>query len=1055
MMKIRTRAISLMILLTLTLQVFSILPQKFNAESSGKFEYTVEIDDSATITEYKGSEKSVTIPDVLDGHKVKMLDGGAFSDNTKLEELTIEGNIDTICTGAVYGCTKLQKVTLGSSLRLVQTLAIDACNKLTTVKVKNGVKVFEGNAINSKSLKSISLPNSVSRVGAMFTGYYYDEDEDKTSKISGFKISGYSGSAVETYATENSFTFNSSGKFKAGTASGDYMYDISENGVYLYKYLGVGGNVKIPEKIDNLPVSEIDPETFSEYSYADVNGNYLKKFKYITALTFPSGCIALNDDQVIGCQKLKSATFSKTIEDIEPKSIGYFYDLDNDKYKKLSDFKIIGYSGTIAEYYAKENGFTFDSLGVYTEDEETSVQTQSDTQTITEASVPQNSTTEDTSSVVPYSAYISYPLEDETQMPKPTYTVPTVSVPKVSVTSVENIKLNKKSAVICTSQKLILTASVTPEKADNKQIRWTSSDTKTAKVNSNGVVTGIKNGNVKITASAVDGSGIKAVCKVKVVQGIKKISLDKTLVNVNNAGTKTFTLVPTITPDNAENNSVQWKSSDEKVATVNKKGKVKVISAGSSVITCKALDGSEKYAECVVINGALSSSVAISEKSITVKAGTSHKLSANAMGGVCKIVKWSSGNKNVATVNQGGKVTGIKPGTAVITAKAVDGSKKTAKCTVAVKCHNYGKWKTVVKPDCMHEGLKTKVCKACGNTVSKTLPKGDHSWENKYTVDAEPLCTEDGTASIHCKICNAVKDKKLIPAVGHYYSIITVTDEPTCTEEGEATKKCYTCGMQIVTVLPAKGHRWADEKTVDKEPTCVTEGIRSTHCLDCDEVKDTEKISKTDHHITKYITTKPATMSSDGTKVGVCYNCDVLTDYKIDKISTVKLKTKSFEYDGKVKKPEVVVRDSKGKKLVLKTDYTVSYQKGRTNVNEYTVTVDFINDYQGTNTQVFKIIPKSTKIKSLKSNKGKVTVKWQEQSEKTDGYQVQYGLKSDLSDKKNLSVSGSKNTSAVIEKLTTGKIYYVAVRTFKIIKVDGKEKRIYSKRSQIKSITVK
>ena len=92
----------------------------------------------------------------------------------------------------------------------------------------------------------------------------------------------------------------------------------------------------------------------------------------------------------------------------------------------------------------------------------------------------------------------------------------TISKPITVKQLVTSIKLNKTTASIKTEEKLTLTATVTPSTAENKNITWSSSDRTIATVTTQGVVTGVKEGTVKITATAQDGSGVSATCNVTV-----------------------------------------------------------------------------------------------------------------------------------------------------------------------------------------------------------------------------------------------------------------------------------------------------------------------------------------------------------------------------------------------------------------------------------------------------------------------------------------------------------------------------------------------------------
>ena len=92
----------------------------------------------------------------------------------------------------------------------------------------------------------------------------------------------------------------------------------------------------------------------------------------------------------------------------------------------------------------------------------------------------------------------------------------TISKPITVKQLVTSIKLNKTTASIKTEEKLTLTATITPSTAENKNVTWSSSDRTIATVDTQGVVTGVKEGNVRITATAQDGSGVSATCSVTV-----------------------------------------------------------------------------------------------------------------------------------------------------------------------------------------------------------------------------------------------------------------------------------------------------------------------------------------------------------------------------------------------------------------------------------------------------------------------------------------------------------------------------------------------------------
>ena len=170
---------------------------------------------------------------------------------------------------------------------------------------------------------------------------------------------------------------------------------------------------------------------------------------------------------------------------------------------------------------------------------------------------------------------------------------------------VTRISLSKK-ATMYTGKKLTLKAKVNPANASNKALTWKSSNTKIAKVASNGVVTGVKAGTVKITATAKDGSRKSATCTVTVRQSVSKITLSKTNVVLPKKGSS-YNVRVTVAPKNAYNKNVAVKSANTKVAKVSastvKSGKTVKITAvkkGKTKVAFTAKDGSKKSAPCKV-----------------------------------------------------------------------------------------------------------------------------------------------------------------------------------------------------------------------------------------------------------------------------------------------------------------------------------------------------------------------------------------------------------------------------------------------------------------------
>lgn len=142
-----------------------------------------------------------------------------------------------------------------------------------------------------------------------------------------------------------------------------------------------------------------------------------------------------------------------------------------------------------------------------------------------------------------------------------------------------------------------------------------------------------------------------------------------------------------VLPYNASNQTLEWESSNENVATVTKAGFVTAVGVGTTQIKAKAKDGSGKYGTCTLtVTGYVPvTDVSLNKNQITIEKGDSSSLVATVSpsNATYKAVIWESSNTNVAKVT-GGKVTALSKGTATITAKSTDNSNYRDTCTVTV-----------------------------------------------------------------------------------------------------------------------------------------------------------------------------------------------------------------------------------------------------------------------------------------------------------------------------------------------------------------------------------
>ena len=238
--------------------------------------------------------------------------------------------------------------------------------------------------------------------------------------------------------------------------------------------------------------------------------------------------------------------------------------------------------------------------------------------------------------------------------------------------STESVILDKTSLSLIKGETAIIIATVKPDDATDKTVTWSSSDESVAKVDG-GKVTAVKAGRATITAKCGEK---KAECSVTVSVPVASITLDKTSLSLIKG--ETVTITATVKPDDATDKTVTWSSSDESVAKVDG-GKVTAVNAGRATITAKCGD---KKAECSVTVSVPVATITLDKTTLSLTPGETSVITATVKpdDATDKTVTWSSSDESVAKVD-GGKVTAVKAGTAVISAMS---GGKIAKCDIVV-----------------------------------------------------------------------------------------------------------------------------------------------------------------------------------------------------------------------------------------------------------------------------------------------------------------------------------------------------------------------------------
>ena len=236
----------------------------------------------------------------------------------------------------------------------------------------------------------------------------------------------------------------------------------------------------------------------------------------------------------------------------------------------------------------------------------------------------------------------------------------------------------KSFSLTATSKKLMIGDKyyIKTKESNLETIKYSSSNTKIATVDSSGKVTAKAYGTAKINVTAIGRTKTFTVTVKKVPTKITLSSTKKTL----GIGEK-YTLSVKLSPGGSYYGGITYKSSNTKVATVNSSGKITAKKKGTAYITVKTVNG--KTAKIKITVKKAPSKITLSAKSKTVKKNKTYTVKAKLPSGSAGGITYKSSNTKVATVNSRGKITAKKKGTAYITAKTYNG--KTAKIKIKVK----------------------------------------------------------------------------------------------------------------------------------------------------------------------------------------------------------------------------------------------------------------------------------------------------------------------------------------------------------------------------------
>ena len=471
----------------------------------------------------------------------------AFYQCGSLTSVTIPESVTSIGYQAFCECGSLPSVTIPGSVTSIGKFAFLSCSSLTTVTIPASVtEIVEGAFEDCSSLTEIIVENGnqnyTSESGVLF-------NIDKTELIQ------CPGGKTDTYEIPESVT--SIGGYAFSGCSSLTSVTIPESvtsiGEVAFKGCSSLTSVTIPESVTEIGIytfwncSSLTSITIPE-SVTSIGGGAFQSCSSLTSVTIPESVTEIGGSAFYGCSSLPSVTIPESVTEIKAYT-----------FQNCENLKTI-YDLNPTPQTVRSNAFD---------------------------GVP-----DDAVVYIPKGSFNKYFVANGW-----THFIDFREMGALDVA------LSEQTLELPSGSHATITATVT--KDDDVSVTsetWSSSNTAVATVE-DGVVTAVAPGEAVIRFTVIDGYGIPHTesCKVTVTRApvsVESISLDRTQIAAVEG--EEIQLTATVLPADADNKEIEWTSSDDAVAIVSAGGLVKVLKAGSCVITAASVDGSGVKAECII-----------------------------------------------------------------------------------------------------------------------------------------------------------------------------------------------------------------------------------------------------------------------------------------------------------------------------------------------------------------------------------------------------------------------------------------------------------------------